>query len=309
MSTEIPLQQIEAMRHFNRFYTKQIGVLHEGLLSSRFSLAEARVLYELAHHEQATATELGSELGVDAGYLSRILNSFEKNELLLKEPSPQDGRQNLLSLTPQGEAEFAVINRRSRAEIGALLNTLSAHERQRLVDAMQTIQQILSAPPETGARYVLRPHEPGDMGWVVRQHGLLYAREYGWNEQFEALVAGIVAQFIQNYDAQKERCWMAELDGEIVGSVFVVKASDTVAKLRMLIVHPKARGLGIGARLVDECIRFARRTGYQTLTLWTNSVLTAARHIYEKAGFELTESEPHHSFGHDLVGETWELPL
>ncbi|MCB9151422.1 MAG: MarR family transcriptional regulator [Caldilineaceae bacterium] len=309
MSTEIPLQQIEAMRHFNRFYTKQIGVLHEGLLSSRFSLAEARVLYELAHHEQATATELGSELGVDAGYLSRILNSFEKNELLLKEPSPQDGRQNLLSLTPQGEAEFAVINRRSRAEIGELLNTLSANERQRLVDAMQTIQQILSAPTETGAPYVLRPHEPGDMGWVVQQHGQLYAREYGWNEQFEALVAGIVAHFIQNYDAQKERCWMAELDGEIVGSVFVVKASDTVAKLRMLIVHPKARGLGIGARLVDECIRFARRTGYQTLTLWTNSVLTAARHIYEKAGFELVAAEPHHSFGHDLVGETWELPL
>lgn len=309
MSTEIPLQQIEAMRHFNRFYTKQIGVLHEGLLSSRFSLAEARVLYELAHHEQATATELGSELGVDAGYLSRILNSFEKNELLLKEPSPQDGRQNLLSLTPQGEAEFAVINRRSRAEIGELLNTLSANERQRLVDAMQTIQQILSAPTETGAPYVLRPHEPGDMGWVVQQHGQLYAREYGWNEQFEALVAGIVAQFIQSYDAQKERCWMAELDGEIVGSVFVVKASDTVAKLRMLIVHPKARGLGIGARLVDECIRFARRTGYQTLTLWTNSVLTAARHIYEKAGFELVAAEPHHSFGHDLVGETWELPL
>ena len=309
MSTEIPLQQIEAMRHFNRFYTKQIGVLHEGLLSSRFSLAEARVLYELAHHEQATATELGSELGVDAGYLSRILNSFEKNELLLKEPSPQDGRQNLLSLTPQGEAEFAVINRRSRAEIGELLNTLSANERQRLVDAMQTIQQILSAPTETGAPYVLRPHEPGDMGWVVQQHGQLYAREYGWNEQFEALVAGIVAHFIQSYDAQKERCWMAELDGEIVGSVFVVKASDTVAKLRMLIVHPKARGLGIGARLVDECIRFARRTGYQTLTLWTNSVLTAARHIYEKAGFELVASEPHHSFGHDLVGETWELPL
>ncbi|MEZ4662235.1 MAG: helix-turn-helix domain-containing GNAT family N-acetyltransferase [Caldilineaceae bacterium] len=309
MSTETPLQQIEAMRHFNRFYTRQIGVLREGLLDSHVSLAEARVLYELAHHEQATATELGSELGLDAGYLSRILNSFEKNGMLLNEPSPQDGRQNRLSLTPQGEAEFTVINRRSRDEIGALLNALSENDRQRLVDAMQTIQQILGAPPETGAPYVLRPHEPGDMGWVVQQHGLLYAREYGWNEQFEALVAGIVAQFIQNYDAQKERCWMAELDGQIVGSVFVVKASDTVAKLRMLIVHPKARGLGIGARLVDECIRFARRTGYQTLTLWTNSVLTAARHIYEKAGFELVASEPHHSFGHDLVGETWELPL
>ncbi|MEZ4713510.1 MAG: helix-turn-helix domain-containing GNAT family N-acetyltransferase [Caldilineaceae bacterium] len=309
MSIEMPLYQIEAMRHFNRFYTKQIGVLHEGLLNSRFSLAEARVLYELAHHAQTTATELGSELGLDAGYLSRILNSFEKSGILRKEPSPQDGRQNLLSLTPQGEAEFAVINRRSREEIGARLTTLSENDRQRLVDAMQTIQQILGAPAETGAPYVLRPHEPGDMGWVVQQHGLLYAREYGWNEQFEALVAGIVAQFIQNYDAQKERCWMAELDGEIVGSVFVVKASDTVAKLRMLIVHPTARGLGIGARLVDECIRFARRSGYQTLTLWTNSVLTAARHIYEKAGFELVASEPHHSFGHDLVGETWELPL
>lgn len=309
MSTEIPLQQIETMRQFNRFYTKQIGVLHEGLLNSRFSLAEARVLYELAHHAQTTATELGGELGLDAGYLSRILNGFEKSGLLLKEPSPQDGRQNLLALTPQGEAEFAVINRRSREEIGALLNTLGEHERQRLVDAMQAIQQILGAAPETGAPYVLRPHEPGDMGWVVRQHGLLYAREYGWNQHFEAMVAEIVAQFIQNYNAEKERCWMAELDGEIVGSVFVVKASETTAKLRMLIVHPSARGLGIGARLVDECIRFARRSGYQTLTLWTNSILTAARHIYEKAGFALVASDPHHSFGHDLVGETWELPL
>lgn len=302
-------QRIEAIRRFNRFYTKQIGVLHEGLLKSPFPLTEARVLYELAHHTQTTATELGSELGLDAGYLSRILSGFEKQGLLVKQPSPTDGRQNLLGLTEEGKAEFAKINSRSRHEVGALLDELAPVDQQRLVEAMQTIQALLDAPPEHRVPYLLRPHQPGDMGWVVHRHAVLYTTEYGWDERFEALVAEIVAKFIQHFDPRTERCWMAEMNGAVVGSVFLVKQSDEVAKLRLLLVEPKARGLGIGARLVDECIHFARRTGYQKITLWTNSILTAARTIYVKAGFQLVLAEPHHSFGHDLVGETWELVL
>lgn len=302
-------QRIEAMRRFNRFYTKQIGVLHEGLLNSRFPLTEARVLYELAHHEQTTATELNNELGLDAGYLSRILSSFEKQGILAKQPSPTDGRQNLLYLTEEGKAEFARINTRSRHEIGALLQELADADQQRLIEAMHVIETVLGAPSERRVPYLLRPHQPGDMGWVVHRHGVLYAAEYGWDEHFEALVAEIVAKFIQHFDPKTERCWMAEMNGEVVGSVFLVKQSDEVAKLRLLLVEPKARGLGIGARLVEECIRFARRTGYRKITLWTNSILTAARAIYVKAGFQLVQAEPHHSFGHDLVGETWELDL
>lgn len=302
-------QRVEAIRRFNRFYTKQIGVLHEGLLNSRFPLTEARVLYELAHHEQTTATELSNELGLDMGYLSRIVSSFEKQGLLAKQPSPTDGRQNLLCLTEAGQTEFAQINTRSRHEIGALLNELNAADQQRLIEAMGVIETILGAQPERRVPYLLRPHQPGDMGWVVHRHGVLYAAEYGWDETFEALVAEIVAKFIQHFDPKAERCWMAEMNGEIVGSVFLVKQSEGVAKLRLLLVEPKARGLGIGARLVDECIRFARQVGYQKMILWTNSILTAARNIYVKAGFQLIEAEPHHSFGHDLVGETWELTL
>ncbi|MEZ4725582.1 MAG: helix-turn-helix domain-containing GNAT family N-acetyltransferase [Caldilineaceae bacterium] len=302
-------QRIEVMRRFNRFYTKQIGVLHEGLLNSRFPLTEARVLYELAHHEQTTATDLSNELGLDAGYLSRILSSFEKQEIVTKQPSPTDGRQNLLGLTEAGKAEFALINTRSRHEIGALLGELPDADQQRLIEAMRVIETILGAQPEQRVPYLLRTHQPGDMGWVVHRHGVLYAAEYGWDESFEALVAEIVAKFIQHFDPKAERCWLAERNGEVVGSVFLVKQSDEAAKLRLLLVEPKARGLGIGARLVEECIRFARRTGYKKITLWTNSILTAARGIYVKAGFRLVHSEPHHSFGHDLVGETWELDL
>ena len=303
------LQRIETMRRFNRFYTKQIGVLHEGLLKSPFPLTEARVIYELAHHEQTTATELGNELGLDAGYLSRILSSFEKRGLIDKQPSPTDGRQTLISLTEQGQAAFATINVRSRHEIGAMLGRLAPAEQSRLIEAMTTIERILGAGPEQRVPYLLRPHQPGDMGWVVHRHGVLYAEEYGWDEQFEALVAEIVAKFIQHFDPKRERCWIAEMEGEIVGSVFLVQQSEEVAKLRLLLVEPSARGLGIGKRLVNECTRFARRVGYQKLVLWTNSILTPARHIYEKANFRLVESEPHHSFGHDLVGENWELLL
>jgi len=301
--------QIEAMRRFNRFYTKEIGVLHEGLHKSPFPLTEARVIYELAHHVQTTATQLGNELGLDAGYLSRILSSFEKRGLIAKQPSPTDGRQLLIGLTEQGQAAFAAINARSREEIGERLATLPAAAQQRLIAAMTTIEQILRAAPEQRVPYLLRPHQPGDMGWVVQRHAVLYAQEYGWDGTFEALVAQIVADFINHFDPQRERCWMAEREGAIVGSVFVVQQSAEVAKLRLLLVEPSARGLGIGQRLVDECIRFARQVGYRKLLLWTNSILLPARRIYEKAGFTLIAAEPHHSFGHDLIGETWELPL
>ncbi len=302
-------RRVEAVRRFNRFYTRQIGVLHEGLLRSPFSLTEARVIYELAHRERATASELGAELGLDAGYLSRILRGFQDRGLLAKQPSETDGRQSILSLTEQGREAFATLNARSRAEIETMLKGLSAADQNRLVEAMHIIEELLGARPERRVPYLLRPHRPGDMGWVVHRHGVLYAEEYGWDERFEALVAEIVAKFIANFDPQRERCWIAEREGEIVGSVFLVRRTDGVAQLRLLLVEPKARGLGIGTRLVDECIRFARYAGYGKIVLWTNSVLLAARHIYEKAGFRLVQEEPHHSFGHDLIGENWEREL
>jgi len=302
-------QRVEAVRRFNRFYTKQIGVLHEGLLRSPFSLTEARVIYELAQHEETTATELSNELGLDAGYLSRLLRSFKKRGLIHKQASQSDGRQNLLSLTERGQEAFAMLNARSRNEVGATLSDLSPADQNRLVKAIHTIEGLLGAQPEHKVPYLLRPHQPGDMGWVVHRHGVLYAEEYGWDEQFEALVAGIVAKFVQHYNPKQERCWMAEMEGEIIGSVFLVQKSKTVAQLRLLLVEPKARRLGIGTRLVSECVRFARQVGYRKILLWTNSVLHAARHIYEEAGFRLVHEEPHHSFGHDLIGETWELKL
>jgi DNA-binding MarR family transcriptional regulator/N-acetylglutamate synthase-like GNAT family acetyltransferase len=272
-------------------------------------LAEARVLYELAHHEQTTASALGNELDLDAGYLSRMLQSFKKHGLIDTQPSEADRRQRVLRLTQAGQEAFAVLNARSYRQIEAMLNQISLDDQQRLVAAMRDIEDLLGAQPVHKVPYILRPHQPGDIGWVVHRHGVLYAAEYGWDEHFEALVASVVAQFIQDYDPKRERCWIAEMNGEIVGSVFLVKQSDSVAKLRLLLVEPKARGLGVGTRLVGECIRLARQLGYTTLTLWTNSVLLAARHIYVRAGFQLVSQAPHHSFGHDLVGETWELAL
>ncbi len=297
------------VRRFNRFYTKQIGVLTDHYLRSPFTLPQARVVYELAHQEQTTATQLGGELGMDAGYLSRILRDLQKGGWVHRQPSKTDGRQVVLRLTNKGEQAFAGINATSQKDIEAMLNKLSEEEQRRLTDAMSTIERLLGAPAEHTAPCVLRPHQPGDMGWVVHRHGVLYAQEYGWNEEFEGLVASIVAKFIQHYDPKRERCWIAEKDGERLGSVLLVKKTDRVAKLRLLLVEPKARGLGIGARLVDECLRFARQAGYRKVTLWTNSVLVAARHLYEKAGFQLVDKEPHHSFGVDLVGENWELKL
>ena len=302
-------QCVEAVRGFNRFYTRKIGVLQEGFLKSPFSLTEARVIYELAHHQQTTATHLGQELGLDAGYLSRVLRSLHKRGLLDKRASERDARRYLLSLTDEGLDAFASLNAASRNEIEALLRKLSEEEQQRLVAAMHTMEAVLGAQPEHKVPYILRPHQPGDMGWVVHRHGVLYNREYGWDEAFEALVAEIVAQFIQHYDAKQERCWIAEKDGENVGSVFLVKKSQTTAQLRLLLVEPKARGLGIGKRLVQECTRFARQRGYGKIMLWTNSVLDAARHIYEQEGYRLVEEAPHHSFGYDLVGQNWELDL
>jgi DNA-binding MarR family transcriptional regulator/N-acetylglutamate synthase-like GNAT family acetyltransferase len=302
-------RRIEAVRRFNRFYTQQIGVLQERLLRSPFSLAEGRLILELAHRGKTTATDLRAQLGLDPGYLSRLLQGLKNRGLIDRRVSREDGRQNLLSLNEKGKKAFATIHVRSRDEIGEMLNPLSPADQNRLVKAMDTIEELLGARPEQKAPYLLRPHQPGDMGWVVHRHGVIYSEEYRWDEQFEALVAGIVSKFIQKYDPQKERCWIAEKEGENVGSVFLVKRSKRIAKLRLLLVDPKARGLGIGSRLVEECIRFARQVGYRKIALWTNHVLLAARHIYEKTGFRLVHEEPHHSFGHDLIGETWELVL
>jgi DNA-binding MarR family transcriptional regulator/GNAT superfamily N-acetyltransferase len=302
-------RHVGAVRRFNRFWTRQIGVLRDGYLESPFSLTEVRVLYEFAHREETTASELSKELGLDAGYLSRILRGFEERGLIGKKSSEADGRRSILWLTEQGREAFGTLDTRSHDEVGAMLGGLAPAKQGRLVEAMRTIESLLGDQPELMVSYLLRPHQPGDMGWIVHRHGVLYAREYGWDERFEALVAEIVAEFIQQYDPKRERCWIAERDGEIVGSVFLVKESEEVAKLRLLLVEPSARGLGIGRRLVQECVRFAKQTGYGRVTLWTNDVLRAARRIYEETGFRLVHEEPHHSFGHDLVGQTWELGL
>lgn len=302
---------VEAIRRFNRFYTRHIGLLEEGLLQSPFTLTEARVIYELAHHDRTTAKHLSEELGLDPGYLSRILRDFKRRRLVAREPSPADRRHLLLSLTDRGQDAFGQLNAASRTQIQAMLAPLSPVDRNRLVHAMHSIEALLGAQPEHRVPYILRPHESGDMGWVVHRHGVVYNQEYGWDEQFEALAAEVVAAFIRNLDPRRDRCWIAEKDGENVGSVFLVKHPERsgVAKLRLLLVEPRARGLGIGKRLVQQCTQFARQAGYRQITLWTNSVLEAARGIYRQEGYRLVHEEPHHSFGHDLVGETWELDL
>jgi len=301
--------RVDVVRRFNRFYTRRIGALRAGLLDSRFPLAEARLLYELAHREQPTASELARDLGLDAGYLSRMLRGLERKRLITRERSPSDARQSLLGLTAAGRRAAATLDTRSSAEVRAMLGKLPDAGQRRLVEAMRDVERLLGTAPEPNVPYLLRPHRPGDMGWVVHRHAVLYAQEYGWDERFEALVAKIVAKFIDDFDPQRERCWIAERGGEIVGSVFLVAKSPTVAQLRMLYVEPAARGRGIGKRLVDECERFAREQGYRKIVLWTNSILHAARHIYETAGYRLVAEEPHDSFGHRLVGQTWELKL
>ena len=301
-------RDVAAVRQFNRFYTHRIGVLEERLLDTPFSLTESRLLYELANRAAPTASELAKDLGLDPGYLSRILRSFESRGLVARTPSAIDGRQSHLELTPQGRSAFLPLDRRSREAVAAMLKRLGEAQQRRLIAAMAAIEATLGAPRDKPP-YLLRPHQPGDMGWVVSRHGALYAREYGWNLALEASVAEIVAAFIKNFDAARERCWIAEIDGEPVGSVFVMKHSDQVAKLRLLLVEPAGRGQGLGQRLVGECISFARACGYRKITLWTQSILLAARKIYQDAGFVRVASEPHRGFGQSLIGETWELEL
>jgi len=305
-------QRVNAVRHFSRFYTRRIGLLQDGLLDSPFSLTQARVLYELAQRPDSTATEVASALGLDHGYLSRILRGFDDQGLIDRKRAKDDGRQIVLSLTTRGRKAFAALDHRSQRDMGALLHGLSEADQARVVAAMRTIEKLVGeqeTDTPSPSSYVLRPHRPGDMGWVIGHQAALYAREYGWNIGYEALVAEIAAQFIRNFDPARECCWIAELDGEPVGSVFVVQDSAEVARLRLLAVDPKARGLGIGRRLVEECIAFARAKGYRRITLWTQSILKGARHIYEKAGFRHIDSKPHEGWGAPLVGETWQLDL
>ncbi len=302
-------RRIDTVRRFNRFYTRRIGVLRADLLGSPYSLAEARLIYELAHRDRPTAAELGRDLALDAGYLSRLLHGLERNGVLARTRSAADGRQHHLALTAKGRRAYETLNARSNKDVAALLEGLPEPHQRGLVSALETVETVLGARPAPGAPYLLRTHQPGDMGWVISRHAALYSQEYGWDETFEALVAEIAARFIRNFDAKRERCWIAERDGRNVGSVCLVRKSETIAQLRLLIVEPEARGLGIGKRLVSECERFARRAGYRKIVLWTNDILDAARHIYEEAGYRLVRAEPHHSFGHDLVGQYWERRL
>ena len=302
-------ERIAAVRRFNRLYTQRIGVLQESWAKSPFTLAQARVLYEIMQRDRPTATELARDLGLDAGYLSRILRDFEAGALIVRKTSGTDGRQSLLSITAQGRRKFAPIEAQTNDAAAAMLRGLPPSAQARLVDAIHTIERVLGDAPENKVPYILRPPRPGDMGWVVSRHGARYSEDYGWDERIEALTAEIVAAFVRNYDARRERCWIAERDGENVGSVFIVKENDRVARLRLLLVEPQARGLGIGGRLVDESVRFARAAGYEKVTLWTHSILTAARHIYQQAGFKLVHSWQHDELGETLTGETWDLEL
>jgi DNA-binding MarR family transcriptional regulator/GNAT superfamily N-acetyltransferase len=301
--------QIAAVRAFNRFYTRKLGVLDQHLLKSPFSLSEARVLYELAHREEVSAKEIAIELGLDAGYLSRIVQKFDEDGLITRKPLPSDRRHVRLALTAKGRQAFARLDRASHDEVAAMLARLGHGPRAAVVRAMTMIEQSLEPPAQKPAGFLLRSHRVGDIGWVISRHGAIYAQEYGWDISFEALVAEIAAQFLKSHDPVREHCWIAEVEGEPAGSIFLVKATDEIAKLRLLLVEEKARGLGVGRALTEQCIRFAREAGYTSITLWTQSILVAARGIYQRAGFRRVKEEPHRSFGVDLVGETWELKL
>ena len=317
--TSDPDPRTAAVRRFNRFYTRRIGVLHEGLADTRFSLAESRLLWEFAHREQTTAAELARDLDLDPGYLSRLLRGLKDSKLIRSVRSAEDARHLHLSLSAAGKRAFAPLDRRTETGVAALLAPLGDAEQQRLLEAMAAIESLLDGDARRGSEpWLLRPPHSGDIGWVIARHGALYASEYAWDQRFEALVARIAADFVDRFDPAREACWIAERDGTNLGCVFLVQARDEAngnaivagtAQLRMLLVEPTARGLGIGARLVDECERFARARGYRRIVLWTNSVLLAARAIYARHGYVLTRSERHESFGHELVGETWELTL
>jgi DNA-binding MarR family transcriptional regulator/GNAT superfamily N-acetyltransferase len=300
-------RRVDAVRSFSRFYTRRIGVLRERLHDSGLTLPEARIVYELAQREHATASELAVELSLDAGYLSRLLRGLGRRKLIARRRDDADARQVALSLTAPGRVAFATIDGRSRDEIAAMLTALSAPAQRRLVDSLESVRQLLDPDPEPRVPYLLRAHRPGDIGWVIHRHGALYAAEYGWDETFEGLVAQIAGDFLRRFKPGRERCWIAERDGVVVGSIFLVAKSATVAQLRLLYVEPEVRGLGIGRRLVDECLRFAREAGYAKVMLWTNDVLVSARRIYEAAGFRLVGEEAHHSFGHRLTGQNWEI--
>jgi DNA-binding MarR family transcriptional regulator/GNAT superfamily N-acetyltransferase len=308
--SEIADNQVAAFRQFNRFYTREIGTLREGLLDSEFSLTEARVLYELATRGEATATEIAKELTLDAGYLSRVLRRFEDSGLVKRKVSSSDARQTNLVITRHGRDSFADLNERSNRQARDILEQVPASRLPDLLNAMRTIEDTLSPAPQR-VPFVLRNHRPGDMGWVVYRQGVLYAQEYGWDETYEALAARVVADFVEQFDARRDRCWIAERDGVPLGCIFLVHHPEQAetARLRLLHVEATARGLGLGKALVGECLRFARTAGYKRVTLWTQSILTAAHHIYRQAGFRLVREEPHHSFGVDLVGQTWELEL
>ena len=314
--TSATTARTEAVRRFNRFYTRRIGVLHEKLAATRFRLTESRLLWELAHRERTTAAELARDLDLDPGYVSRLLRAFKEQELIRGERAADDARHLHLTLTAAGHRAFAPLDRQSTADVDRLLGALADGEQRRLLDAMAEIETLLGEQ-RSAAPWLLRAPHPGDIGWVIERHGRVYADEYGWDMRFESLVARIAADFVDRLDPAKEACWIAERDGANVGCVFLVQARDDAsgepvegsAQLRLLLVEPTARGLGIGARLVAECEHFARRTGYRRIVLWTNSVLVAARAIYAKAGYRLVAGEPHESFGHRLVGETWQLEL
>lgn len=306
----IPVDQIAAIRRFNRFYTRRIGVLGDHIYQSPYSLPEVRVLYELAHQDRLTATALSRELGMDPGYLSRLLRGLVRRGLIVRTRSEADARQVQLSLSSKGKQTFAGLDAGSNREVMSLLEPLDDPDRRRLVGALAAVESLLGdAESKRAPALIIRQHQPGDLGWIVARHGVLYDREYGWDGTFEALVAEIVGRFGKQHDPARERCWVAELDGENVGCVMCCRESDDLARLRLLLVEPGTRGLGLGRTLVDECLKFARRAGYKRMVLWTNDVLTAARRIYEKAGFTLTREDRHHSFGKDLVGQTWEVAL
>jgi DNA-binding MarR family transcriptional regulator/GNAT superfamily N-acetyltransferase len=300
--------RVAAVRAFNRFYTARIGVLRDGLLRTPHSLTEARVLYELGQREVTEVADLRREMDIDAGFLSRLLARLQRDGLVARERSTDDARRQRIRLTEEGATAFAELDSRSAEEIGAVLDALPEEDQQRLVAAMDTVHDVLTqAPPAAG--FVLRGPRPGDLGWIVERHGALYAQQYGWDESFEALVAQIVAEYARDHDPRREAAWIAEVDGEPAGCVLCVRREEDVAQLRLLLVEPRARGRGIGARLIEECLRFARHAGYARITLWTNDVLHEARRLYERAGFELVESAPHHSFGRDLVEQTWARAL
>jgi DNA-binding MarR family transcriptional regulator/GNAT superfamily N-acetyltransferase len=307
-------QAVAEIRRFNRFYTRVIGTLEEGLLHSTFSLAEARVLYEIAHGDLPAASKIAADLNLDMGYLSRILRSFADRKLIRRTSSATDSRQSLLSLTTAGRRQFQMLDRRSSDQVRGLIQHLSRAEQNKLVHSMNSIEALLQRDPTTAGTVILRSHQPGDMGWVVERHGTLYAQEYGWDERFEALVARITADFIDHLDPARERCWIADRNGERLGCVFLVKDTESprasrTARLRLLLLDPSARGLGLGRTLVQQCTAFARSAGYRRIVLWTNSVLDAARHIYQQEGYKLVSEKPYSNFGKELVSQDWELQL